>query len=386
MRTVALILFWISVFMPVYTYAVYPCILRLFKKKNYIIDESYCPKVSVIISAYNEEKDIEDRVKNLSILDYPKDKIEFVIGSDGSSDNTNNILSRMATEINELKFVPCERGGKVSVLNKLLELSSGEIIVFSDANTEFDAKCIRNIVRNFADERIGCVSGQLRLKTDDLSGNGAVSESAYWKYENIVKKYESRIGRLSGANGPIYAIRKSLCERVKPGIINDDFYISTYVLQSGYDVVMDSEAIAYEKPNDDMASQFRRHVRDGAGHYQALSVFWRLLLPRHGSFVHVSHRVIKWIVPFGFILAFLSNIFLAIDSLFFTLVMMLQVIGYISLILYYYLVAKKEKKPKNKVMKLFGIVYYFMSTNYALFVGFLRLITGKQKATWSTQR
>lgn len=372
--------------MPVYTYAVYPLVLRIFKRKNYRIDECYKPMVSVIISAYNEKNDIENRIKNLTLLNYPAEKIEFLIGSDGSSDGTDEIVEKLSQRIKNLKFVQCERGGKVSVLNRLLSIANGDIIVFSDANTEFDAQCVRKLVRNFADERIGCVSGQLRLKTDNTSGNGAMSESAYWKYENIVKKYESRIGRLSGANGPVYAIRKELCRSIKAGVINDDFYVSTYILQQGYDVIMDADAVAYEKPNDDMAGQFRRHVRDGAGHYQALGIFWRMLFPRKGSFVHISHRVIKWLVPFTLIITFVSNSLLAYGSIFYSVTLGIQIFGYIMLILYYLMFAKRERKPNCMIMRLLGIVYYFMSTNLALFVGFFKLVSGKQKATWNTQR
>lgn len=385
MTKILIVFFCISIVMPIYTYVLYPVILFVFKKKQYIVDDEYCPKVSVIIAAYNEEKEIANRIVNLTKLDYPQDKLEFLVGSDGSTDRTNEIVSKMVSDIDNLKFFVCERGGKVSVLNTLLENATGEIVVFSDANTEFDSLCIKNIVRNFTDKRIGCVSGQVRLKVDINSGEGAVSEGIYWRYENIVKKLESRIGRLSGANGPVYAIRKELCSKIKKGVINDDFYVSTYVLQSGYDVIMDVNAVAFEKPNDDFKSQFKRHIRDGAGHYQAMTIFKRMLLPRKGSFVYVSHRVIKWLVPFCLIVLLVTNAILSFKYIFFKYLFIVHLAMYFVLILYGFILMKLRNN-KNILTRLIGIIYYFISVNLALFIGFIKYITGKQGAVWETQR
>jgi biofilm PGA synthesis N-glycosyltransferase PgaC len=378
----------VSLFAPIYTYAVYPFLLKViacFFKIEYKVNEAYRPFVSVLIAAYNEEKVIEEKILNLSRLDYPADKIEFLIGSDGSSDRTVEIAKRYL-HISNLKVFDLPRGGKVSALNSLLKKAKGEVLVFSDANTMFDSKAILELVKYFTDDRIGCVSGQLRYKIDASSGQGAKSESTYWKYENWVKVLESKIGRLSGANGAIYAIRSGIISGIKKGIINDDFFAATYVLQSGYDVILEPKAIAYEEPNDEFDSQFKRHVRDGAGHYQAIAVFWRMFFPRKGSFVHVSHRVIRWLVPFFLIAAFIFNVVLVEQSVFMAVLFICQMLGYLMMLVYYFGMKKNVKGKKGILINLLNVVFYFFSVNLALLLGFIRLARRQQKATWETQR
>ena len=378
----------VFLFAPLYTYVVYPFLLKViacFFKTEYEVNETYRPFVSVLIAAYNEEKVIEEKILNLSQLDYPADKIEFLIGSDGSSDRTVEIAKRYS-HISNLKVFDLPRGGKVSALNSLLKKAKGEVLVFSDANTMYDSKAILELIKYFTDNRIGCVSGQLRYKIDASSGQGAKSESTYWKYENWVKVLESKIGRLSGANGAIYAVKQGLISQIPKGIINDDFYIASSILQSGYDVILETEAIAYEEPNDEFDSQFKRHVRDGAGHYQAIAVFWRMLFPRKGSFVHVSHRVIRWLVPFFLIAAFIFNAVLVEQSVFMAVLFICQMLGYLIILVYYFGVKKCERGKKGILNNLLNIVFYFFSVNLALLLGFIRFIRKQQKATWETQR
>ncbi len=382
------VVFAISLFLPIYTYAIYPFILKIlagFRKKKYIIDEQYQPYVSVLVAAYNEEKVIAGKIENMLLIDYPADKIEFLIGSDGSSDRTVEIARRYS-HISNLRILDLPRGGKVNALNCMLKEANGDVLVFSDANTMYDSKAILNLVKYFIDERIGCVSGQVRLAVHEKSGMGARSENTYWKYENWVKVLESNIGRLSGANGAIYAIRKGLVPEIRKGIINDDFYVSTYILQAGYDVIFEDKAIAYEEPNDEFVSQFKRHTRDGAGHYQAIAVFWPMLFPRKGSFVHVSHRVIRWIVPFLLMIAFMSNTLLVAQSWFMLALFVCQVLAYLILVGYYFAVVRRGGKLNGAVGKLISIIFYFMSVNLALFLGWIRLIRKQQKATWETLR
>jgi biofilm PGA synthesis N-glycosyltransferase PgaC len=388
MITFLYIVLILSLFAPIYTYAVYPLLLKLmagFAKKDYTVDESYCPTVSILVAAYNEEKVIAAKILNFSQLDYPAEKIEFLIGSDGSTDRTVEI-AKSYSHLKNLKVLDLSRGGKVKALNVLLKEAQGEVLVFSDANTIYDCKAILNLVKYFTDDRIGCVSGQLRYKVDESSGLGAKSESAYWKYENWVKVLESKLGGLSGANGAIYAIRKGLIKEVRNDIINDDFYMATSVLQLGYDVILETGAIAYEEPNDELQSQFKRHVRDGAGHYQAIAVFWRMLFPRKGSFVFVSHRMIRWLTPFFLIVAFIFNAMLVSQSVFTAILFILQTVGYLLMSIYY-LATKKGMVGKEGIIgKLLNITFYFFLVNSALLLGFARLISKRQKTTWETQR
>jgi len=382
MKLALFIVLGMSFFIPFYTYFIYPFLLKcisLVIKKDYVSDLSYTPNVSVLIAAYNEEKVIAEKILNLKTLNYPSEKIEFLIGSDGSIDKTVTIAQRFINFSN-LRIFDFPRGGKVNALNALIKEAKGEILVFSDANTMYDTEAIRNLVKHFSDPRIGCVSGQMNYWIQENSGEGAKSENLYWKYENWVKQQESYIGRLSGANGAIYAVKRSMIPEIKKGIINDDFYVSTFILQSGFDVILEVEAKAFEEPNNDLKGQFKRHIRDGAGHYQALIIFWRMLFPRKGHFTYFSHRVLKWLVPFCIITAFISNVFLLSYGLFPLITFSFQVLTYLSIVFYYVFAKKRHHKS------ILSIIAYFFAINLSLFLGLVRLIRKQQKATWDTQR
>ncbi len=385
METALYVIFLVSVFAPLYTYAIYPLILQAIPPSHtYVTDQQAVPLVSVLVAAYNEECIIAEKIINMSELAYPADRIEFLIGSDGSSDRTVAIASSF-TELPNLKVFDLPRGGKVQVLNVLLREARGEILVFSDANTMCDRQAIRKLISRFADPAIGLVSGQLYYQVGEASGLGAKCLGTYWQYENWIKRQESKLGRLSGANGAMYAIRRGIVSEIRTGIVNDDFYMTIYTLQAGWDVIMDPEAVAYEEPNDDLESQFKRHVRDGAGHYQAMAVFWRMLFPRKGSFYYVSHRVVKWLVPFLLIAAFFSNLALSLVSPAMLALFCLQVIGYAVLFLFW-LMSGRGWHLAGLIGKLLQMACYFMTVNIALLVGFFKYIGGKQDAAWETQR
>ena len=379
------IIFLIAIIAPLYTYLIYPLILKILKPKNYIQDGNFQPTVSIVIAAYNEEKVIQSKIENIIRLDYPKDKIEYIIGSDGSTDKTNEILKQYS-DVKNIHILYLPRKGKVAVINEMLKIVKGEIIIFSDANTLFSTGAIKNLVKHFVDTKIGCVSGQLRYKVDINSGEGAELENIYWKYENWIKIQESKVGCLSGANGAIYSIRKGLVNKIKDDIINDDFYISTTILLNGYKVIMDKDAIAYEDPNDSIESQFKRHIRDGAGHYQAIIVFWKLLLPRNGSFIYISHRLIRWLIPFLLIVAIFCNMLLVSQNWVMFVLFILQIVFYIVIIFNYVFIYTKKKVQTNKILKLLSLITYFMLLNLALIIGCYKLIAKKQKAFWETQR
>lgn len=383
MKTFLYLAFFGCCLLPIYTYLIYPLLLSLFPKKKYEIDSEYCPTVSVLIAAYNEEKIIKEKIINLEKLNYPNKKIEVLIASDGSTDKTVETAKKYISKQN-IKIIELPRGGKVTALNILLEQATGEILVFSDANTLYDSEAIKHLVKHFSNDKIGCVSGQLRYSVNRYSGGGAKSENFYWKYENWVKEKESAIGCLSGANGAIYAVKGNIVKKFKPGVINDDFYMSTRIQEKGYDVIFEKKAIAYEKPNNDYEEQFKRHVRDGSGHYQALIIFWKMLFSRKGSFVYISHRVIKWIVPFAIILIFITNLLLIQTSLTMKALFILQSLFYLFILCFHF--KMKGKNSNNIFLKLVSICYYFLSVNLALITGFFKLIFKKQGSKWETSR
>lgn len=226
----------------------------------------------------------------------------------------------------------------------------------------------KKLVRHYADERIGCINGL--MKPDG-------SPSIYWKYENWVKRQESRIGSFSGASRAAYSIRRKLFSPLSPNTINCDFYIVTAVIAAGSDVIFDEEAIAHEHHIESSSKQFEHHVVDGTGNFQAMGIFKKLLIPFKGSFVYVSHRVFKWIVPFCLILVFLSSMLLVTQSPFMAVIFICQSVMYLLSLTYYFTFARSGRTTCGVIGKLMYILYYFMIINVSLLVGAICYMTGK---------
>jgi len=377
-------IFFASIFLTCYTYLFYPVILKLwsgFKRRGEKTKkfDSYIPHVTMVVAAYNEEKVIEEKLKNILDLDYPRDKIVAVIASDGSNDRTNEIVKRY--ESKSLKLIEYPRMGKVNVLNKTVPLASGEVVVFSDANTMYNSQAIMELVKHFRDASVGCVCGKLKL-INPKSVQSGEGEGFYWRYETWIKEKESRLGCVAGANGAIYEIRRDLFEEMPSNIINDDFHISMKIMEKGYKVIYENDAVGIEEVAPDFKSEFLRHVRDGAGHYRAILHLIGLLNPMKGIkfFTYVSHRLIRWMVPFLLPLIFVLNIPL-IESPFYMVIFLLQILFYSSAVISFFL------QKYNVGLKIFNIPLFFLSTNLALMIGFWRNVVGTQGVTWdSTER
>lgn len=378
------ILFWAGLAALVYTYFGYPAILFILSrsvKRDPNPVGSFYPRVTMIIAAYNEERAIGAKLENCLALDYPMDKIDFIVASDGSVDSTNPIVSAKALLDVHIRLLMLPRGGKAAAINAAMKEAAGEIVVFSDANTIYEPDAVVKLVCRFADAQIGCASGRLAYKNPGkvVSGEG---ESAYWRYETGLKKMESRLGYVVGANGAIYAIRRELFEPLPSGTINDDFLISMRVVCRGFKSVYIADAIAYEEVAPNVASEFRRHVRDGAGHYIAVCQLAGLLNPLLGlrAFIYWSHRILRWAAPFILIMLFAVNAVLAGRQPYY--VLFLFQAGFYVLALVGYANSHNGKAPF-----LFYAPFYFCNLNLALFFGFLKVITGRVKPAWeSTQR
>jgi cellulose synthase/poly-beta-1,6-N-acetylglucosamine synthase-like glycosyltransferase len=377
-------IFWISASLILYTYLGYPVLLfamatvkqvkrdleYLFSRRDRRRRETAgteLPMVSLVVAAYNEEKVIEAKIQNMLDLDYPKDRIEIIIGSDGSSDKTNEIVSEYAKEGVTLYVYP--RGGKSSVLNRTIPRANGEIVVLSDANTMFKRDAVRKLVRHFKSPQIGCVCGELRF----ISETGEQkAEGFYWKYEVILKFLESKLGSVLGANGAIYAIRKELFNPIPPNTIIDDFVIGMNVKRKGYRVIYDPEAVAYEEAADGVKSEFRRRVRIGAGDFQAIPMTIPLLNPLRGfiAFAYLSHKIIRWLCPFLMLSAFASSATLSINGGIYS-------VGFIGQVAFYLTALIGSKGPS-----ILKVPYHFVMMNLALAIGFFKFIAGRQKVTW----
>ena len=388
LETTLKILFWFLVFLIINTYLLYPLVIWLlskFKSKSYDYTSDFSTSVSILISAYNEEKVIENRVKNLLSQNYDKNLIEIIVGSDCSNDNTNEILKRLAKEYPEVKiFLFNNRRGKAGVLNEIVQYATNEILIFTDANTEFENNAIKNLVKHFQYSSIGGVSGRLVLIEKNFHKERGVEEKKYWEYETFIKKSEGNLGILIGANGGIFAIRKNLFSEIptdKP--VTDDFYLSLSVIKKGYKFIYESFAIGFEEVAKDLSSEFKRKIRFAATNFQTISFFKSLLFNKNIilSYAFWSHKIIRWFLPLILILVFVLNIFLVNAGTFYLVTFFIQ-------LLFYFLALIGFIFNKIKVrLTLLSLIYYFLVTNIALLIGFIRFLRKKHSVIWqSTSR
>lgn len=365
-------------FLVVYAYLVFPYGIRFlstfFKPSRSPIDviDTYKPSVAIVCAMYNEEDVVEEKIANFKALTYPE--IKMYIGSDGSSDRTNEILAQHADN-KALSICTFPRRGKVHVINDLIAAATEDILVFTDANSMFSTDAIEKLVIHLIDPEIGAVCGRLRL----IDKRGNSGEGFYWRYETMLKKAESVFKCVIGANGAIYAVRRYLVRRLPGDTINDDFTISMRVLAQGYGMSYAEDAIAEEEVGKDDTAEFKRHIRDAAGHYRAMRNLVSLLSPLYPLrfFFYVSHRVIRWFVPHLMLLLIclplfdlaspISRVLLIVQLIFYSL----SFLGWISGTKYF----------------LYYIPFYFTYINLAMLVGFIKNIAGLQRVTWdSTMR
>ena len=373
-------IFWICLFAILYTYFGYYIILMLLaglKAKNRKLDEEHIPFVSIVVSAHNEDKVLPGKIENFKNLDYPKNRIEFLIGSDSSTDGTNDILNNARNSF--IRFYPFQvRRGKAAVLNDLLNQVKGDIVVFSDANTIYKPDAIKRLVRHFVEPAVGGVCGRLHLESqhENIGGKG---EKLYWDYENHIKKIESCIRTVFGANGAIYAIRKQLYKPLPTDIvIMDDFLIAMRIVEMGYDVVFEEQAVGYEAAALSEKGEFVRKVRIGAANFNSLQYIKPLLNPKRGfvSFGLWSHKIFRWFAPFLMIMLILSNLALA-ESSFYTILLIIQGLFYVIALIGWIISLSSRK------VILFSYFYYFFLMNLGLLIGFFKFVLGTQKPAWS---
>jgi cellulose synthase/poly-beta-1,6-N-acetylglucosamine synthase-like glycosyltransferase len=395
MNTVEII-FWVAVGLIVYTYALYPLLLfavtsatqlasnlmflfrRRGRRSRAVTDEDL-PTVSVVIAAYNEGATIAAKLNNCLQLNYPDEKLEILVGSDGSNDGTNEIVGSYADRGVGLAAYD-ERRGKPSVLNDTVPRATGDVVVLTDATTMMDPDAVRHLARHFANPKIGVVNGYLEYRLKD----GATSrEDLYWRYEEAVKFMEGRLGVVLGATGPMYAIRRRAYQPIPPDCIIDDFVIPMKISGSGYRAAYDAEARATEVPPPHVEDEAVRHARIGAGDFQALGMTWKLLNPLRGrlAWCYFSHKVLKWTTWFLLAAALLGNTALALAG-------RAPAIGWYrtllaAQILFYLCAGVGALRPKVPVVgRLLAVPYYFVRMHAALFRGFLRWLGRSQAITW----
>ncbi len=328
------------------------------------------PSVSMVVAAHDEEAVLGQKIDNCLGLDYPRDRLEVLVGSDGSTDRTEEIARSYAFRGVILSSAP--RAGKASVLNRLVPRAKGEIVVLSDANTFLARDALRRLLAHFEDPSVGAVCGQLRL-------GGAREESAYWLYESVVKLYEGKLGCVLGANGGIYALRRRLYRPVPAQTITDDFVIPMRLLAAGHRVVYEPAAVAFEEAGPTSA-EFKRRARIGAGNLQALPLLpalWRA--PRRGlALAFVAHKLVRWLGPLLLALALAGSLALWTSPLFRAL-LILQ--------LAFYAAALWGSRPRRGAAgRLCQLAHHFVAMNAALAVGAWRHLRHAQSAAWERTR
>ena len=382
---VPLTIFFLSWALISYTYFVFPVLMaslaRFYPRAEKAPEEGSegeLPTVAVVVAAYNEERFIEAKIRNTWQIDYPPDRLTLVIGSDGSSDATPQLLkSAPHPRLHATTFV--DRRGKVSVINDLMSQVDADLVILSDANTMLAPDAVRKLVRHFRDPKVGCVNGALSLEH-----NGGVSgEGLYWKYELWLKTNESRLGFVIGCYGGILALRRELYQPLPASTIVEDFVLTLRIMEQGRIVRFDPEAHATEPASASSRAEWDRKVRIGAGDYQALMMTKRMLHPRYGmrAFAYLSHKVLRWYVPFFLLIALICNAGLVIqrglspvDA--FTWFLALQLGGIFLSALVYHL---PEGVGTPAWMRP---ISFFYLMNYGLLCGFVRWVRGRQPVTW----
>jgi cellulose synthase/poly-beta-1,6-N-acetylglucosamine synthase-like glycosyltransferase len=371
---------WVCLLAVFYAYVGYPvviyCLARLFGRRRSVTEaaEAELPVVSLLIAAYNEESVIEERLCNALALDYPKERLEIVVATDGCTDGTVEIVRRYADKgVRLLEY--SQRRGKAVALNSAFADLRGEIVILSDANTFTEPTAARKLVRWFQDPRVSTVCGRLILN-DPVQGRNV--DSLYWKYETFLKRCEGRLGALLGANGGIYAVRKSRYVAIPPGTILDDFVIPLLSkLRHGGDIVYDPLAVANEETPEHVSAEFHRRSRIGAGGFGSLSLLRGLLNPCQGwvFFTFVSHKLLRWCCPFFLLGLLLANLLLWDVPAYRTL-LFAQFAFYATSLVAAYLPGRLLP------VKLLRLTTMFTTMNGALLVGFGRWLCRTQRGTW----
>lgn len=375
------IVFWPAVFLIVYSYFGYPIILIILglRKGEKVSKREITPTVSLLILTYNEEGIIREKIENSLNLDYPQDKLEVVVASE-STDRTDEIVREYA-ERGVILYSFKKREGKQVTIYRVMPLLKGEIVVFSDANALYQRNAIRKLVRNFNDPGVGCVSGQLKYVNSQEASIGK-TEGLYWKYEVFIKKLESKISSVLGANGSIYAIRKKLYTPISK-YRGDDFEIPIKIAQKGYKVVFEPEAISLEKVSMRTREEFKRKVRIIAWVWKSALILLKDSLKSFNGlliFQLISHKLFRWLVPMFLALLFISNIFL-VSSFFYGTLLLAQLSFYLLGFLGYI-----EDQRGRRLNKIINVVYYFCMVNLAAFSGFYKFVFKRQENIWEKVR
>ncbi|HEV2706424.1 MAG TPA: glycosyltransferase family 2 protein [Pyrinomonadaceae bacterium] len=382
-ETAAKICFWTGAAALVYTYVGYPLLVaalsrlrpRLVRKRA-----GWTPSVSVVITAYNEERDLAAKLENTLALDYPKDKLEIIVASDCSSDRTDEIARAYAARGVRLHRQQ-ERLGKTAAQNAAVEQARGEIILFSDATTLYEPDVLRVMMPSFADETVGCVAGRL-IYVDPAATSVGKGARSYWGYESFLKRHESRVCSLIGASGCLYAVRRAAYVPLYNEACSD-FIIATKMVEQNLRAVYEPDAVCTEETNRRADKELKMRVRVIT---QTFTDLWRhraLLNPLRGGFYAVqllSHKVMRYLAPLFLLLVLIASLALWRTSAFYALAAFAQVCFYAAALLSWLL------ERVGVRFRPLALPQYFVLANLASLLAFYKFLRGERYARWEPIR
>lgn len=375
-------LFWLSLLALAYTYVGYPALMCAWgavrPRRSCVSATKSATKsmISVVIIAHNEASRIGARLENLLKLDYPRDRLEVIVASDGSTDDT--VERARAYERAGVVVIACDRRrGKPSVLNEVVPRATGDIVVLADARQRFQSTALAAVVRHFADPGVGAVSGELVLTRNGEATTVGEGVGFYWRYEKLIRKSESRADSTVGATGAIYAIRRRLFEPLAADTILDDVLVPMRIARRGYRVLFESDARAYDHVAPTAREEFRRKVRTIAGNFQLFAREPWLLSPFQNRlwFQTVSHKGLRLTAPVFHATALGANLIVAAQPMY-RYMLAAQIVFYVVALGGFALRNTRRRLP------LVAVPYTICLLSWATAIAFVRYVTGRQKVTW----
>jgi biofilm PGA synthesis N-glycosyltransferase PgaC len=376
--------FWVSMVIIAYTYMGYPLLAwvrsKLSRRQPHSASSGSqaqrLPRLSIVVVAHNEVRRIRDRIENLLALDYPRDLLEIVIASDASTDGTAEAAMEFASAgIRVARFD--QHRGKPAALNEVVPGLNGEIVVLMDARQRIDRGALRALIADFADPRVGAVSGELLLDQEAGNPQTGIGVGFYWRYEKFIRFHESRADSTVGVTGALYALRHRLFRPIPPDTLLDDVLIPMQIVRQGYRVLFEPAARAYDTVSPSAQAELTRKVRTIAGNFQLL---WRerwLLNPRANRlwFQTLSHKFCRLLGPLCLTAIVVSNLFL-LEHPSYRVLLLLQALFYAAAM------AGHLRRNAARRSTLMNIAYAFCLLNWATVLGFYRFVLGRQQVTW----
>lgn len=380
------VLLWSALALIVYAYAGFPLllVLRGAWARRPVARRPVTPRVSMVIVAHDEAATIDAKLANVDALDYPRDRLEVIVASDGSEDGTNERVAAHARP--GLRLLARPRTGKIPALNAAVAEASGEVLVFSDANSMYTPDALRELVAPFADPRVGAVGGNQRYVADGGGHAASVGERLYWNYDRMLKTLQSRAGSMTAATGAIHAIRRELFRPVPLGV-SDDFFTSTRAVASGYRLAFAEEALAYETVSPDEEAEFGRKVRIATRGLLGLWIARDLMNPlRHGFYAVqlMSHKLLRWSVCWLLLAVLVSSVGLYDEAPVYRWLVYAQLAFYAVAL--GALALRHTALSRTRAFRLFGIPFYFCLANFAALRAWLRVLAGKRLDRWDSHR